>query len=136
MPEEQKQKILAAREPQAKAIYAYGNRVSVLFGPNVSPDVVAEMQRILRMTMPRGFMHGVKLGMVNGYSPEESGAKLTMPVLLIQGRLDKINPGDRNAELLIRQLKNGKLEWLENIGHLPELEAPDTVNKMLRDFFG
>jgi pimeloyl-ACP methyl ester carboxylesterase len=86
--------------------------------------------------MPRGFMHGVKLGMVNGYSPEESGAKLTMPVLLIQGRFDKINSGDRNAELLIKHLKNGNLVWLENIGHLPEFEAPDTINKMLRDFFG
>ena len=86
--------------------------------------------------MPRGFMHGVKLGMVNGYSPEESGAKLTMPVLLIQGRVDKVNPGERNADLLIKYLKNGKLEYLEAIGHLPEVETPDTVNKMLRDLFG
>jgi pimeloyl-ACP methyl ester carboxylesterase len=136
MPEEAKTKILAAREPQSKSIFSYGNRVSALFGPNVSPEVVAEMQRVLRTTMPRGFMHGVKLGMVNGYSPEESGAKLNMPVLLIQGRFDKINSGDRNAELLIKHLKNGNLVWLENIGHLPEFEAPDTVNKMLRDFFG
>jgi pimeloyl-ACP methyl ester carboxylesterase len=74
--------------------------------------------------------------MVNGYSPEESGAKLTMPVLLIQGRADKVNPGDRNAEVLIKHLKNGRLEWMEAIGHLPEVEAPDAVNKMLRDFFG
>ncbi len=59
-----------------------------------------------------------------------------MPVLLIQGRTDKVNPGDRNADVLIKELKNGKLEYLEEIGHLPEVEVPDTVNKMLRDFFG
>jgi pimeloyl-ACP methyl ester carboxylesterase len=94
------------------------------------------VQRVLRATMARGFMHGVKLGMVNGYSAPESGAKLTMPVLMIQGRTDKVNPGDRNADVLIKYLKNGKLEYLEAIGHLPEVEVPDTVNTMLRDFFG
>lgn len=137
MPDEQKKKIIATREGQVvKGFYGFGARVDALLGPNASPDLKAEVQRTLRATMPRGFMHGVKLGMVNGYSPEESGARLTMPLLLIQGRADKVNPGDRNAELLMKQLKNGKLEWMEAIGHLPEVEAPDAVNKMLRDFFG
>jgi pimeloyl-ACP methyl ester carboxylesterase len=137
MPEEQKKKIIATREGQvAKGFYGFGARVDALLGPNASAELKTEVQRTLRATMARGFMHGVKLGMVNGYSPEESGAKLTMPVLLIQGRTDKVNPGDRNADLLIKHLKNGKLEYLEAIGHLPEVEAPDTVNKMLRDFFG
>lgn len=137
MPEEQKQKIIATREGQiAKGFYGFGARVDALLGPNASPELKAEVQRVLRATMPRGFMHGVKLGMVNGYSAPEAGAKLTMPVLLIQGRTDKVNPGDRNADVLIKVLKNGKLNYLEAIGHLPEVEAPDTVNRMLRDFFG
>ena len=137
MPEERKAKIIETREAQvAKGMYGFGNRVDALLGPNASADLKTEVQRVLRATQPRGFMHGVKLGMVNGYSPEESGAKLTMPVLLIQGRADKVNVGDTNAAVLIKYLKNGKLEWLENYGHLPEVEAPETVNKMLRDFFG
>lgn len=136
MAEDQKQKIIATREGQiAKGFFGFGARVDALLGPNASPELKAEVQRVLRATMPRGFMHGVKLGMVNGYSPEESGAKLTMPVLLIQGRADKVNPGDRNADVLIKVLKNGKLEYLDAIGHLPEVEVPDTVNKMLQDFF-
>lgn len=137
MPEDQKQKIVVTREGQiAKGFYGFGARVDALLGPNASPDLKAEVQRVLRATMPRGFMHGVKLGMVNGYSPDEAGAKLTMPVLLIQGRADKVNPGDRNADILIKVLKNGRLEYLDAIGHLPEVETPGTVNKMLRDFFG
>ncbi|MFZ5691894.1 MAG: alpha/beta fold hydrolase [Pseudomonadota bacterium] len=137
MPEDQKQKIVATREGQiAKGFYGFGARVDALLGPNASPELKAEVQRVLRATMPRGFMHGVKLGMVNGYSPDEAGAKLTMPVLLIQGRADKVNPGDRNADILIKVLKNGRLEYLDAIGHLPEVETPGTVNKMLRDFFG
>jgi pimeloyl-ACP methyl ester carboxylesterase len=137
MPEEQKAKIIATREAQvAKGMYSFGNRVDALLGPNASADLKTEVQRVLRATQPRGFMHGVKLGMANGYSPEEAGPKLTMPVLLIQGRADKVNPGDTNAAVLIKHLKSGKLEWLENYGHLPEVETPDTVNTMLRDFFG
>lgn len=137
MPEDQKQKIVVTREGQiAKGFYGFGARVDALLGPNASPELKAEVQRVLRATMPRGFMHGVKLGMVNGYSPDEAGAKLTMPVLLIQGRADKVNPGDRNADILIKVLKNGRLEYLDAIGHLPEVETPGTVNKMLRDFFG
>jgi pimeloyl-ACP methyl ester carboxylesterase len=137
MPEDQKQKIVATREGQiAKGFYGFGARVDALLGPNASPELKAEVQRVLRATMPRGFMHGVKLGMVNGYSPDKAGAKLTMPVLLIQGRADKVNPGDRNADILIKVLKNGRLEYLDAIGHLPEVETPGTVNKMLRDFFG
>lgn len=137
MPEEQKAKIVATREAQvAKGIYGFGARVGALLGPNPSPELVTEVQRVLRATQPRGFMHGVKLGMANGYSPEEVGAKVTMPVLMIQGRTDKVNPGDVNAAVLIKHLKNGKLEWLENYGHLPEVETPETVNTMLRDFFG
>jgi pimeloyl-ACP methyl ester carboxylesterase len=137
MPQEEKAKIIATREGQvAKGIYGFGARVAALLGPNPSPDLVAEVQRVLRATQPRGFMHGVKLGMVNGYSPEEVGAAVTIPVLMIQGKHDRVNPGDQNAAVLIKFLKNGKLEWLENYGHLPEVETPDTVNKMLRDFLG
>ena len=43
---------------------------------------------------------------------------------------------DENAAVLIKLLPQGKLEILEDAGHLPEVEKPDVVNKMLRDFFG
>ena len=84
MPAEEKARIITTREGQmAKGIYGFGARVAALLGPNPSPELVTEVQRILRATQPRGFMHGVKLGTVNGYSPEEVGAAATMPVLLI-----------------------------------------------------
>lgn len=55
---------------------------------------------------------------------------------MISGREDRVNPTDKNAAVLIKQLPQGKLEILEDAGHLPEVEKPDVVNKMLRDFFG
>jgi pimeloyl-ACP methyl ester carboxylesterase len=57
-------------------------------------------------------------------------------VLMISGREDRVNPTDKNAAVLIKHLPQGKLEILEDAGHLPEVEKPDVVNKMLRDFFG
>lgn len=137
VPEEAKAKVIATREGQiGKGGYGFGARVAALLGPNASPELTAEVQRVVRATQPRGFMHGVKLGLVNGYSPDEVAPKLTMPVLLIQGGADKVNPADKNADILIKVLKNGRMEKLDNIGHLPEVEVPDNVNKMLRDFFG
>jgi 4,5:9,10-diseco-3-hydroxy-5,9,17-trioxoandrosta-1(10),2-diene-4-oate hydrolase len=74
--------------------------------------------------------------MVDGYAPEEVAPKLNFPVLMISGREDRVNPIDKNAAALIKLLPQGKLEILEDAGHLPEVEKPDVVNKMLRDFFG
>jgi pimeloyl-ACP methyl ester carboxylesterase len=136
MPQEDKDKVLAAREAQiGKGGYAFGARVGALLGPKATPETVALVQDVLRATNPRGFMHGVILGLADGYSPEEVSGKLTFPVLMISGREDRVNPIDKNAAVLLKVLPQGRLEVLEGIGHLPEVEAPDTVNRLLREFF-
>lgn len=136
MSDEEKQKIIAIREAQiAKGGYAFGARVNALLGPGASPQTIALVQDVVRATNPRGFMHGVKLGLADGYSPEEVAPALTFPVLMISGRADKVNPIDKNAALLAKVLKQGRLEVLDGYGHLPEFEAPDTVNALLRSFF-
>jgi pimeloyl-ACP methyl ester carboxylesterase len=80
-------------------------------------------------------MHGVGLGLANGYSPEEVAPKFDFPVLLIAGSEDRVNPIDTNAAVLIKVLKQGRLEILEGYGHVPEVEAPDAVNALLGEFF-
>jgi pimeloyl-ACP methyl ester carboxylesterase len=80
-------------------------------------------------------MHGVSLQLADGYSPEEIAPKLSMPVLMISGREDRVNPIDQNAAILLKALPHARLEILEGVGHLPEREVPDVVNRMLRDFF-
>jgi len=130
--EEDKNKVIAAREAQiGKGGYAFG----ALLGPKATPETVALVQEVLRATNSRGFMHGVMLGLADGYSPEEVADKLTFPVLMISGRDDRVNPIDKNAAVLLKVLRQGRLEVLEGIGHLPEVEAPDVVNRLLRDFF-
>jgi len=137
MSEEEKQKVIATREAQiAKGGYAFGARVNALLALDASPDTIDLVRDVVRATSPRGFMHGVRLGLVDGYDPEGVAPKLNFPVLMISGREDRVNPIDKNAAALIKHLPRGKLEILDGAGHLPELEKPDVVNKLLREFFG
>lgn len=53
-----------------------------------------------RATNPRGFMQGIELGLSDGYSPDEVAAKVTVPVLLISGSDDRVNPIETNAAVL------------------------------------
>jgi pimeloyl-ACP methyl ester carboxylesterase len=137
MTDQDKQKIIATREAQiAKGAYTFGARVAALLGSKAPPETAALVQHTLRATNPRGFMHGVKLGLSDGYSPEEAGPKLAFPVLMISGSEDKVNPIAAHAAILVKSLPQGRLEILEGYGHLPEVETPETMNRILKDFFG
>ena len=46
-----------------------------------------------------------------------------------------MNPIEKNAALLAKAMPRAKLEILDGVGHLPEVEVPDKVNGMLRAFF-
>jgi pimeloyl-ACP methyl ester carboxylesterase len=135
MPEEEKRRIIATREAQiANGGFAFGARASALLGSKAPPQTAPIVQHTLRATNPRGFMHGIKLALADFYGPDVAD-RFTFPVLLIQGSEDKINPLDRNAAILVTALPQGRLEVLDGCGHLPEVEAPEIVNPMLKQFF-
>jgi pimeloyl-ACP methyl ester carboxylesterase len=135
MPGDDKRRIIATRESQiGKGGFGFGARVAALLGSKAPPATAAIVQHTLRATNPRGFMQAIKLGLSDFYGPDVAG-KFTFPVLLIQGNEDKINPLEKNAAVLIKALPQGRLEVLDGYGHLPEVEAPDVVNGMLRQFF-
>jgi pimeloyl-ACP methyl ester carboxylesterase len=134
--EEEKQKIVAARAAQvASGGYGFGARVGALLAKNASGETIGLVREVLRATNPRGFMHGVKLGLADGYDPETVAAKVTAPVLMISGAEDRVNPIDKNAALLAKAMPAARLEILAGVGHLPEVEAADRVNALLRAFF-
>ena len=133
---EDKAKVIATREGQiAKGGYGFGARVNALLGKGASEQTIGAGRDVVRATSPRGFMHGVKLGLADGYDPETVAAKVTAPVLMIGGNEDRVNPNDRNAAVLAKAMPKAKLEILDGIGHLPEVEAPEKVNALLRAFF-
>jgi pimeloyl-ACP methyl ester carboxylesterase len=136
MAEDEKAKIIATREAQiAKGGYGFGARVDALLAKGASRETKAMVAEVLRATNPRGFMHGVKLGLTDGYDPATVAAKVTVPVLMISGIEDRVNPIDKNAAVLAKAMPKARLEILEGAGHLPEVELPEKVNGLLRAFF-
>jgi len=136
MSEEAKQKIIAGREASiASGAMGYAARVPALLAKDASEQTKSLVRETLRATNPRGYMHGVKLGLVDGYDPETVAAKISAPVLMISGIEDRVNPIDRNAAILAKAMPQAKHEIMDGVGHLPEVEAPEKVNAMLRAFF-
>jgi len=136
MSEEDKAKIIAGREASiAKGGMTYAARVPALLGKGASEQTRVLVRETLRATNPRGYMHGVKLGLVDGYDPATAAAKIIAPVLMISGSEDRVNPMDKNAAILAKAMPQAKHEIMDGIGHLPEVEAPEKVNAMLRAFF-
>jgi pimeloyl-ACP methyl ester carboxylesterase len=136
MSEDEKQKIIAGREASiAKGGMTYAARVPALLGKNASDETKALVRETLRATNPRGYMHGVKLGLVDGYDPETVARQVTAPALMISGNEDRVNPIEKNAAILAKAMRQAKLEIIEGLGHLPEVEDPARINAMLRAFF-
>jgi len=136
MPEAEKAKIVAARQAQiATGGYGFGARVGALLGPNASEETIALVRESMRATHPRGFMQGVGLSLADGYDPATVAASVTVPLLLISGSEDRVNPVATNAAVLARLMPQARHEIIAGVGHLPEVEAPGRVNALLREFF-
>jgi pimeloyl-ACP methyl ester carboxylesterase len=125
---------LATREAQvAGGGYGFGDRVAALLGPGVSAGTVDLVREVLRATNPRGFLQAARFGL-RPDSGLDFADRLTLPVLLIHGDQDRVNPLAGNAEKLARALPNAGLRVLPGIGHLPEVEAWAEVNALVRAF--
>jgi len=128
---------IAAREAQiATGGYGFGARADALVGPKTSPELIALIRNGARATNPKGFMQAIRFTLTDGYAPDEVAAKVRAPVLMIAGSEDRVSPIPANAALIKRAIPSARLEVLQDIGHLPHLEAPERVNALLREFFG
>jgi pimeloyl-ACP methyl ester carboxylesterase len=134
MTDEARANLLATRQAQVAAGgYGFGDRVAALIGPDTSEETIALIQHVLRATNPEGFLRAARFLASNTYTPDFA-PRLTMPLLLIQGDVDRITPLALNAAVLARSLPHARLEILPGTGHLPEVEQWRIVNDMVRDF--
>jgi pimeloyl-ACP methyl ester carboxylesterase len=74
---------------------------------------------------------------------EPALAAVRVPVLVIQtttrnaqGVRGPLEPGQSSPylELLKRKLEEVSIEMLPGLGHFPQLEAPDRVNRLIEEF--
>ena len=90
------------------------------------------MQYVLRAMNPAGFLQAVRFA-ASGDAPP-LGAGLAMPLLMIQGEDDRVTPTAANAALLAAAVPQARLVMLGGCGHLPEVEMPGEVNRLIREF--
>jgi pimeloyl-ACP methyl ester carboxylesterase len=129
---DEREQAIAARAAQvANGGYGFGARAAALLGSLASAETTAIVQHILRATNPGGFMQAAR-SLTGGGAP--LGAGLTMPLLMIQGADDRVTPAVTNAERLAAAIPQARLVMLDGCGHLPELEMPERVNRLARDF--
>jgi pimeloyl-ACP methyl ester carboxylesterase len=119
----------ARAQMSARGAYGFGARVSALLGSAAAPETVALVKQVLRATNPAGFMQAARF--VASADAPPLGAGLTMPLLMIQGEEDRINPVGTNAAVLAKTVGGARLVTMAGCGHLPEVEAPQRVNELI-----
>jgi 3-oxoadipate enol-lactonase len=109
--------------------YGFGERAAALLGSAATADTVALVQQTLRATNPAGFMQAARFIAEAEMPPLAAG--LTMPLLMVQGKEDRVTPAAINAELLAAALPHARLVLLAGCGHVPEVELPSCVNELI-----
>ena len=61
--------------------------------------------------------------------------RIRVPTLVVWGKEDRITP-PVYAEEFVRRIPGARAETLDQAGHAPHLEQPDTVARLIRDFLG
>jgi pimeloyl-ACP methyl ester carboxylesterase len=114
--------------------YAYGDvGVDALVAkdtPSWLKDMLIEISRGIQA---KGLLAAVAFRLSSFYSPDHAHC-IEAPVLMIQGQEDRTNPRAENADLLKAAKQDAVLVELENVAHLPEVEAARRYNSLLMDF--
>ena len=104
----------------------------------LAPDAAADVRELTVAMTVRSYDQQLPFeDEVRAVWPEPSAetrlAELDVPALLVVGDADR--PELRSlAERLARELPDARLETIEGAGHLPSLERPDELNRLLLDF--
>jgi pimeloyl-ACP methyl ester carboxylesterase len=130
--------IIAFRQGQiSQGGYHFAERRANALVASGTPDsVLAVQSRQMQATNPRAFMQAARFITDTSYGPERvRAAGVAIPTLMIVGREDRVSPLARNGALLHAAIRGSRLEVLDGVGHLPQIEAPSFVNRMARAFF-
>lgn len=109
------------------------NRWAALLSANPSPTAIRLTQEVLKATNKRGFLQSARA--LDGTDVLDFAARITAPALLIVGNEDRVNPPEI-SEAIHRAIPKSRLVRLEGVGHLPKIEAPERVVKLLAEHFG
>lgn len=88
-------------------------------------DIITDREKAIRLIK---FARAVEKGSI-----KDQLDQIKAPTLLIWGKQDQITPPDV-AETFRAGIPNSELHWVDECGHVPMQERPDTFNKIFLDF--
>ena len=96
------------------------------------PHVEQQLRAMMESTKPETLARALE-AMAKRKDYRASLEKINAAAMVIRGDQDEIIPkGD--IELLARTIRGAKQEAIANVGHVPNMEAPDVFNKALTSF--
>lgn len=101
--------------------------------PARSPSIVDEMVANARNhpTPPSAFM--AQLQAIIGSDRSERLRDISKPTLVVHGAEDKLIPPS-NGRRLAELIPGARLQMLEKVGHMPMIEIPDDLARIVTDF--
>jgi len=104
----------------------------------LAPDATPEVRALTEAMAIRSYEQQLPLeGQVHTSWPKPSAegrlAEIAVPTLVVVGSADVDDIGVM-AEGLAAEIPGARLETIEGAGHLPSLERPDELNRLLVDF--
>lgn len=107
-------------------------RSKILIAPDAPREIALRATELVASVHPAGYIQAAHA--IDMADTVAVASRLTVPALVLIGTKDVITPRDTCAEPIFRNLKNGRIEIFEGIGHLLKLEAPEMFNKAVRQF--
>ena len=114
----------AAQSPEARAAV-----VNALLAPSASAQVRTLVSRLRDAVTPTGWEHAVDM-LFSTHTPSVV-ASIQVPISVIVGTLDRLAPVEDHARPIHEAARHSTLSVLEEIGHMPKLEAPGTFNSIV-----
>ena len=62
-------------------------------------------------------------------------AQIKCPVMLVIGRYDGVFSPQQIEEAMVSQIPGARYEIIEDCGHMAQIERPEEVNRLIREFF-
>ncbi len=130
----------AAREEQI--VKARAGRLGEAIQADLGPDDLADgphrreiLDMVLRMATDLGAEVYTRQSRAMQRRPDQQKTlrKLKIPTLVLCGEHDRICPRRRH-EFIATLVRGARLEVVEGAGHLPSLEQPETVSRLLGEW--
>jgi pimeloyl-ACP methyl ester carboxylesterase len=124
--------LIAAKTGHLKACMAEMLPLSALHVAPWRDEVMALVMDMAENLGPDQFQRHLRV-MQRRADQQKTLRKTHVPTMIIAGESDTLVPR-RRAELLAAMMPQGCLEIIPEAGHLPQLEQPETVTKVLETF--